>query len=209
MSSFNCCFLTCIQISQEAGQVVWYSHLLKNFPQFIVIHTVKGFGIVNKAIKSIKQGDPTNLFWRRSALGFLWRECCWGWSSSTLATLCEELTHWKRLWCWKGLEAEGEGDGRGWDGWMASLTRWTWVSVNSGSWWWTRRPGVLWFMGSQRIGHDWATELNWCYYTYYICVLFIIYIIRQRQRMRWLDGITDLMDMSLSRMWELVKNRDV
>ena len=49
MSSSNCCFLTCIQVSQEAGQVVWYSHLLKNFPQFIVIHTVKGFGIVNKA----------------------------------------------------------------------------------------------------------------------------------------------------------------
>src|SRR5574341_754308 len=49
MSSSNCCFLTCIQISQEVDQVVWYSHLLKNFPQFIVIHTVKGFGIVNKA----------------------------------------------------------------------------------------------------------------------------------------------------------------
>ena len=49
MSSSNCCFLTCIQISQEAGQVVWYSHLFQNFPQFIVIHTVKGFGIVNKA----------------------------------------------------------------------------------------------------------------------------------------------------------------
>ena len=54
-----------------------------------------------------------------------------------------------------------EGDDRGWDGWMASLTRWTWVSVNSGSWWWTGRPGVLRFMGSQRVGHDWATELNW------------------------------------------------
>ena len=49
MSSSNCCFLTCVQVSQEAGQVVWYSHLLKNFPQFVVIHTVKGFGIVNKA----------------------------------------------------------------------------------------------------------------------------------------------------------------
>ena len=49
MSSSNCCFLTCIQISQEADKVVWYSHLLKNFPQFVVIHTVKGFGIVNKA----------------------------------------------------------------------------------------------------------------------------------------------------------------
>ena len=72
-----------------------------------------------------------------------------------------ELTHWKRLWCWEGLGAGGEGDDRGWDGWMASLTRWTWVWVNSGSWWWTGRPGVLWFMGSQRVGHDWATELNW------------------------------------------------
>ena len=49
MSGFNCCFLTCIQISQEAGQVIWYSHLLKNFPYFAVIHTVKGFGVVNKA----------------------------------------------------------------------------------------------------------------------------------------------------------------
>ena len=51
---------------------------------------------------------------------------------------------------------------RGWDGWMASPTQWTWVWVNSGSWWWTGRPGVLWFMGSQRVTHDWATELNWC-----------------------------------------------
>ena len=50
---------------------------------------------------------------------------------------------------------------RGWDGWMASPTRWTWVWVNSGSWWWTGRPGVLWFMGSQRVRHDWVTELNW------------------------------------------------
>ena len=62
----------------------------------------------------------------------------------------------------EGLGAGGEGDDRGWDGWMASLTQWTWVSVNSGSWWWTGRPGVLWFMGLQRVRHDWATELNWC-----------------------------------------------
>ena len=79
----------------------------------------------------------------------------------TLATSCEELTHWKRLWCWEGLGAGGEGDDRGWDGWMASLTQRTWVWVNSRSWWWTGRPGVLWFMGSQRVGHDWVTELNW------------------------------------------------
>ena len=70
----------------------------------------------------------------------------------------------KRLWCWEGLGAVGEGDDWGWDGWMASLTRWTWVWVNSGSWWWTGRPGVLRFMGSQRVGHDWATELNWTEY---------------------------------------------
>ena len=81
--------------------------------------------------------------------------------TETLATSCEELTHWKRLWCWEGLGAGGEGDDGGWDGWMASPIRWTWVWVNSGSWWWTGRPGVLLFTGSQRVGHYWATELNW------------------------------------------------
>ena len=60
-----------------------------------------------------------------------------------------------------GLGAGGEGDDRGWDGWMASLTRWTWVWVNSESLWWTGRPGMLRFMGSRRVGHDWVTELNW------------------------------------------------
>ena len=65
----------------------------------------------------------------------------------------------ERLWCWEGLGL-GEGDDRGWDGWMASPTRWTWVCVNSGRWWWIGRAGVLRFMGSQRVGHDWATELN-------------------------------------------------
>ena len=113
------------------------------------------------------QGDPTSPFWRRSTLGFLWREWCWSWNSSTLATSCEELTHWKRLWSWEGLGAGGEGDDRGWDGWMASLTRWTWVWVNSRSWWWTGRPGVLLFMGLQRVRHDWATELNWTEYPHF------------------------------------------
>ena len=75
--------------------------------------------------------------------------------------LMQELTHWKRPWCWEGLGAGGEGDDRGWDDWMASPTRCTWVWVNSGSWWWPWRPGVLQFMGLQRIRHDWATELNW------------------------------------------------
>ena len=81
-------------------------------------------------------------------------------NSNTLAIWCKELIHWKRPWCWERLRA-GEGDDRGWDGWMASPTQWTWVWVDSRSWWWTGRPGLLWFMGSQRVGHEWATELNW------------------------------------------------
>ena len=68
---------------------------------------------------------------------------------------------WKRSWWWEGLGTGGEGDDRGWDGLMASMTRWAWVWVNSRSLWWTGRPGVLQFMGSQRVRHDWATELNW------------------------------------------------
>ena len=72
----------------------------------------------------------------------------------------EELTHLNRPWCWERLRTGREGDDRGWDGRMASLTRWTWVWVNFKSWWWTGTPGVLWSMGSQRVGHDWVTELN-------------------------------------------------
>ena len=68
------------------------------------------------------------------------------------------LTHWKRPWFWEGLGAGGEGDDRGWDGWMASPPWWIWVWVDSGSWWWTGRPGVLWFMGSQSDTTEW---LNW------------------------------------------------
>ena len=82
----------------------------------------------------------------------------------------KELTHWKRLWCWEGLGAGGEGDDRGWNGWMTSPTGWTWVWVNSGSWWWTGRPGVLRFMGSQRVGHDWVTELNWAERKFHVTI---------------------------------------
>ena len=67
-----------------------------------------------------------------------WKDWCWSWSSNTLATWCEELTHWKRPWCWERLKAGEEGDDRGWNSWMASLTRWTWVWASSGSWWWTK-----------------------------------------------------------------------
>ena len=78
---------------------------------------------------------------------------CWSWNSNTLATWCEELTHWKSPWCWVRWKVE-EGDDRGWDGWMASSIQWTWVWVNSRSWGWTGRPGVLQSMGLKRVGHD-------------------------------------------------------
>ena len=80
---------------------------------------------------------------------------------STLATWCKEVPHLKRPWCWERLRTGGEGDDRGWGAWMASPTQWTWIWVNSRSWWWTVGPSVLWFMVSQRVGHDWAAELNW------------------------------------------------
>ena len=89
---------------------------------------------------------------------------CWNWNSNTLASWCEELTHWKRPWYWERLRAGGEGDDRGWDGWMASSTQWTWVWVDSGSWWWTDKEGwramVHEVAKSQTWLSDW-TELNW------------------------------------------------
>ena len=104
-----------------------------------------------------QQGNPTNPSQRKSGLNIHWKDWCWSWSSSTLATWCEVLTHLKRPWCWERLKAGGEGDDRGWDGWMASLTQW----VNSGIWWWTGKPSMLQSMGLQRVGHNWVTELNW------------------------------------------------
>ena len=68
---------------------------------------------------------------------------------------------WKRPWCWERLKTGREGDDRGWDGWLVSLTQWTWIWVNSGIWWWTGRPGMLQSMGPQRVGQDWVTELKW------------------------------------------------
>ena len=77
---------------------------------------------------------------------------------------------------WERLMAGGEGDDRGWDAWMASLTWWTWVWVDSVSWWWTGRPGVLQFMGSQSVGHDWTTELNWTEFRFLSFSLVCLYI---------------------------------
>ena len=94
----------------------------------------------------------------KSVLNIHWKDWCWSWNSNTLATWCEELTHLKRPWCWERLKARGEGDHRGWDGWMISPAQQTWACVGSGSWWWTGKPGMLRSMGSQRVGHNWATD---------------------------------------------------
>ena len=105
-----------------------------------------------------------------------WKDWCWRWNSSTLATRCEELTHWKRPWCWEQLKAGGEGDDKGWDGWMASPTWWMWDWANSGSYWWTAKASVLRSMGSQRVGHDWATELNTNVKYTCVCVCVHMYV---------------------------------
>ena len=90
-------------------------------------------------------------------LNIHWKDWCWSWNPNTLSTWCKGPSHWKRPWCWERLTA-GEGDDREWDGWMASLTQWTWVWANSRRWWWTGKPGMLQSMRSQRVRDDWATE---------------------------------------------------
>ena len=77
------------------------------------------------------------------------------------AQLMRRADSFEKTLCWERLKAGGEGDDRGWDGWMVSPTQWTWIWVASGSWWWMERPGVLRFMGSHKVRHDWVTELNW------------------------------------------------
>ena len=118
-------------------------------------------GIVEDSWESLGlQEDPASKSYWKSVLNLLWKGWCWTWSSNTLATWCEELTHRKRSWWLEVLTVEGERDNRGWDGWMASPTQRTWFRVHSGSWWQTGKPGMLQSMGLQRAGHDWATELN-------------------------------------------------
>ena len=106
-----------------------------------------------------RRSNQSNL--KEIILNIHWKDWCWGWNSNPLATWWEELIHLKRPWCWERLKVGGEGADRGWDGWKASPTQWMWVWVNSRSWWWTGRPGVLQSMSSQRVRHDWMTELNW------------------------------------------------
>ena len=108
------------------------------------------------------QGDPTSPSSRKSVLNIHWKDWCW--SSNNSATWCKERTHWKRPWFWLRLEAGGEGYNRGWDGWMASPTQWTWVWASSKSLWWTGRPGVAAVCGvakSRTQLSDWAELKIW------------------------------------------------
>ena len=75
--------------------------------------------------------------------------------------LMRRTDSFEKTQCWERLREGGEGEDRGWDGWMVSLTQWRWVWVNSGSWWWTRMPGFLQSIGLWRISHDWVIELKW------------------------------------------------
>ena len=117
--------------------------------------------VLEKTLESLldcKEIKPVNPKGNQSWIFF--GDWCWSWNSNTLATWCEELTHLKRPWCWEILKMELGGGNRGWDGWMASPTWWTWVWVGSRSWWRTGKPGVLQSVGLQRVGHHWVTELN-------------------------------------------------
>ena len=129
------------------------SWALKNWCFWIVVLEKTLESPLDSSNKEI-QGDPTSQSWRKSVLNIHWKDWCWSWNSNPLATWCEELTHWKRLWCWERLKAGAEGDDRRWGGWMASAVLCTWVWVGSGSWWWTGRPGMLQSMGSQRVRHN-------------------------------------------------------
>ena len=107
------------------------------------------------------QGDQTSQSWKKLVLNIHWKNWCWSWNSNTLATWCKELTHWKRPWCWERLKAGGEGDYRGWDGWMASHYLDGHVLASSRCWLKTGKPGVLQSLVLQRVEHSWATKLNW------------------------------------------------
>ena len=110
--------------------------------------------------KEIQSVHPKgNQSWK--LIGIFRNSLIGSWNSNILATWCEELTHCKRPWCWERLKPEEEGDNRGWDGWMASPTRWTWVWASSRNWWWTGRCGVLQSIGLQR--SDSTEPLNWLY----------------------------------------------
>ena len=96
-------------------------------------------------------------------LNIHWKDWCWSWHSNTLVTWCEESTHWKRPWCWERLKMGGEGDDRGWDGWMTSLNQWTWVWASSRRQWRTGKPGMLqsiWLQSWTQLSNPTTTPIN-------------------------------------------------
>ena len=127
------------------------SWALKNWCFWTVVLTLESPLACKEILPVNSKGNQSWIF-----IGKGWS---WSWNSNTLATWCEELTHWKRPWWWERLKAGGEGNDRGWDGWMASPTLWTWVWASSRSWWWAGKPDVLQSTGSQRVGYNWVTEL--------------------------------------------------
>ena len=145
----------------QAGVLEWvataFSERKLSAEELILLNCCVGedscesFGLQDPANQSSGNlGFPMNIHWK---------DWCWSWNSNTLATWCKELTHLKRPWCWERLKTEGEGDDRGWYGWMASPTRWTWVWVMMVM---DREAYRATVHGMQRAGHDWATELTWC-----------------------------------------------
>ena len=126
------------------------------------------------------QGDPTSPSQRRPVLGVHWKDWCWSWNSNTLATWCGELTHWKRPWCWEGLGAGGEGDGRGWDGWMAAVhgvskSR-TWLSD------WTDLSLPLNFLSCEKKADSFKTKIH-CPVFWRSSILFVR-ILKQLRKMK-------------------------
>ena len=175
MSSSNCCFLTYIRVSQEAGQVVWYSHLFQNFPQFIVIHTLKGLGIVNKAEIDVFLelscffDDPANVGNLISSSSAFSKTSLNIWKCSLEGLMLKlKLQYFGHL-MWRADSFEktlklGKIEGREEKGttedemvgWHHQLNGHEFEKT--GRWWRTGKPGILQSMRSQRVGHDWATE---------------------------------------------------
>ena len=104
------------------------------------------------------QGDPTSPSWRKPVLNVYWKDWCWSWSSNTLATSCEVLTSLEKTLMLGGIGGRRRR-GRQRMRWLGGITDSMDIPVNSGRWWWTGTPGVLRFMGSQRVGYNWVTEL--------------------------------------------------
>ena len=106
-----------------------------------------------------KEIQPVHPKGNQSCIFIHWKDWNWSWNSNTWATWCKEMTHWKRPSWWERLKVGGEGDDRAWNSWMASLTRWTWVWINSGSWRWTGRPGPWGCKESNTTGWlNWLTD---------------------------------------------------